>query len=484
MTISGSLESRLAKLEPSEAKAAQFMTFYAELIPHRSALMSLRDWSPELPWNAVREILRQDLSAAPEVLFSWIDRRPFRSAYFAQYHRAKTRNNQALVVKIVRSRVSQHAPDEVTEATFAGLLKTFEVDASLTAQQIFADWREYAVQAADCEAEMRGLIRLHRLNSVIRALRFPQPYSELCGPRVLAVEDLRGVPLLDLPAGNALCAEGLCQALVEQLLESPVVNLNVHPDNLMWIDGSSVGFFDVDRLLAVEASLRQYIAAMSRALSAGDAEQVHRLVSDLPVQADVGGFRIWAAAEFERWLQADTTNRAPLTTFLASLLEGARRQRVALNPGLASIARMLLSGMEAATRIDADVDASAAFRKAATRWQVRSAVDSLRPEKLIAQADDWLWLLREGPQFVRRVLEDVTEERFHLSVATRESPDDRLAANRRVKLQALAVVTLSLTILFAAATGITGISRSILDAIFLGALSITSLGIVRLWKSL
>ncbi len=92
----------LGNLKGAFAKAGQFASLRHDLLPARahSALSSLRDRVPPLPFSQIRWAVERELGAPLEQLFSGFDATPLGAASIAQVHRATLPNGTPVAVKV------------------------------------------------------------------------------------------------------------------------------------------------------------------------------------------------------------------------------------------------------------------------------------------------------------------------------------------------------------------------------------------------
>src|SRR5262249_346492 len=159
--------------------------------------------------------------------------------------------------------------------------------------------------------------------------------------------------------------------------------------NLVWLPGVAIGFFDSECPVSVNEELRQHIHACVRAVSARDAGELERRISDLSTQhndAAAVAFRAWFVKQPPGWFEGGS--KSSPDDFISGMLQAARANQVQIDAAPLALLRGLAMVFEVARQIDADIDIGAACRRAVTRWQVRTAMQSFRPEQLLSQADD------------------------------------------------------------------------------------------------
>ena len=94
----------LEELGPTFVKFGQILSTRPDLLPpaYIAELSKLQDTVPPEPWEAIRDLLIQELGCEPEKVFATIDPQPMAAASLAQVHAATLPGGQEVVVKVQR----------------------------------------------------------------------------------------------------------------------------------------------------------------------------------------------------------------------------------------------------------------------------------------------------------------------------------------------------------------------------------------------
>jgi ubiquinone biosynthesis protein len=142
---------------------------------------------------------------------------------------------------------------------------------------------------------------------------FPAVYRRYSGERVLCMAYLAG-PRPDSPAAQALPEadrERLVDlgalSIIRMLYRDGFFHADLHPGNLVVLDGPKVGFIDLGMVGRLDAELRRLLLYYYYALVTGDAESAARYLSAVAQPgrgADVTGFRREVTEVSGRWRRA------------------------------------------------------------------------------------------------------------------------------------------------------------------------------------
>lgn len=501
----------IQKLGPVFIKMGQFLATRPDLIPQEycDELLNLADRVPPFPWSVARRIIREDLGAEPEDLFHWINSRPVAAASFAQVHLARLADGREVAVKVQREGIAKEVALGLERAGW--LMRALEAAGILmlvSVKELRAELERWLVEELDVRQELANLTRMYEMCAPELPARIPKPYPRYCGARVITSEYLRGVPFSELlrrarrggtvgmqDFDQQALSENLVLTVLTQIFEYGLFHGDVHPGNLIALPGNFVGFVDFGRVDTMNEGLRrrqeEYIAAVYN----DDQDLVYRSVVQLLIPgkaSDVDGFRsdfLDAARNWQREsagesLRGGDTRRSTLARYMISVLQAARLRGFQLPTDALAMYRSLLT----ADTLAGQLGSRSALRRVGAgffrRLRSREAFDSLMPDRAAATALDLLEFAQTAPRNFNRLLGDLVEERLVLKVRTAESPEDRRNGNLRARLIALALASVSLTILLLGYHNSPLLSRAPLEIPLVLLLLAAYVRIVLLWRKL
>ena len=215
---------------------------------------SCLDNTPPVPYNVIRKIIQDDLQKPISAVYSYVDPTPLATASVAQVHRAKLKNGTEVVIKVRKPGV-----DTTLEADLGFLLVSSKIIeflnpslSRLSFSNIMGDLRDSMLDELDFNKEAQNLINFRTFleRNVITDATAPMPYLEFCSRRVLTMDYLKGVPLVDLegikkyssnPEGTLITA---LRTWALSVAANDVFHADVHGGNLLVLEDGRVGFLD------------------------------------------------------------------------------------------------------------------------------------------------------------------------------------------------------------------------------------------------
>jgi len=210
-----------------------------------------------VPYSVVRETLSAELGGDKALTekFEFIDPLPLASASIAQVHVARLRaTGEEVVLKVLKPGVTDTLKADLGFIYLASrLIETLAPDLARTSLgDIVADIRSSILEEVDFSKEQANLeeFRMFLDQAGVTAATCPKVYPELSTRKVLTMERLRGVSLIDLEGIRAYTDDpegALITALNTWSLSvvlCPSFHADVHSGNLLVLEDGRVGFID------------------------------------------------------------------------------------------------------------------------------------------------------------------------------------------------------------------------------------------------
>ena len=279
-------------LEGVFIKLGQILALRSDIVsgPLALELLNLLDQANQIPWKTVREVISHELSGKPKEVFLEFEETPIAAASFAQIHRAKTWDGEAVIVKVQRPEIlKQIEIDFLLLRRFARLIDWFW-SSPVKARKIISEFEAWTKQELDYIQEGKNC----------EALGGPKVFWQYTTKRILVEEFVEGVSLKEVIANPYLFSEIDGELISKKLIEDTMrqyflngfYHADPHPGNilvnnhnsLVYVDFGIVGTNQLEQRLAMANFVRHAISgnyhmAVSFFLHLGT---VKRLKADLP----------------------------------------------------------------------------------------------------------------------------------------------------------------------------------------------------------
>ncbi|KAJ3206905.1 hypothetical protein HDU67_007876, partial [Dinochytrium kinnereticum] len=223
-------------------KAAQHIASLTYVVPseYTTTLSVLQDRAPFRPWSVMGEVLRSELGVSElKEVFLEVQETPIAAASLAQVHKALTRDNEPVAVKIQYPDVARlFIVDTSTMQLLSTLASTLFPDFSFG--WIVTEFRESLSSEFDFTEEARNALSTHeRFHHRRSAVRCPLVRWDLTTRRVLTMEFVDGVKVNDAAGLRGLGLDPgevgrlVCEVFAEMVFCHGVVHCDPHPGNMV-----------------------------------------------------------------------------------------------------------------------------------------------------------------------------------------------------------------------------------------------------------
>jgi predicted unusual protein kinase regulating ubiquinone biosynthesis (AarF/ABC1/UbiB family) len=268
-------------------KLGQFASCRADLLPPVwiEALRTLQDRVPPEPWEAIEEVLKEELGRPLEEIFARFDREPLAAASLAQVYAAEFPDGTQVAVKVQRPQVARLVSADVTALRAARNLLGDglpQVDLGTIVEEVARVLHE----ELDFLAEARQLAAFHARFAANARVVVPRPHLELSTRRVIVMDRIAGERLSDWleaasQAGDAALHQvlgTLVDAYAAQVLSHGVFQADPHPGNFLVCEGGRLALLDFGAVETLgPAERRAYAELVGHALSGNLQAMAERL---------------------------------------------------------------------------------------------------------------------------------------------------------------------------------------------------------------
>lgn len=409
----------LADLGPTFIKLGQVLSIRRDLLPaeYITALESLQDNAPEVPFAAVREVVEAGLGRSLPEVFPVFDERPLGTASIAQTHRATAADGTPLVVKVQRPGIERILRGDLNILYIAARALESAIDEMQLAavSEVIAEFERGLLRELDFASELENLETARRLLDPVRALVVPAPHREYSCRTVLAMEFFPGASLRTLtPHSDAAkrVVEELVHAAVKQVFVDGFFHGDPHPGNVL-VDGDGrICLIDFGLTGRLDQSQRDDLVTLIFALILGDDASIARVLLRMgtPTQrVNIAELRAEVAHLRTTYLTVASIEDVDSGGFVEAFAAAANDFRIKLAPEYAVLvkATATLEGIVRTWHPHVDLVGIArptAERLVAARWG---------PTRLLANAmggaTEVSSLLRSLPAQLEQILQDAEQ---------------------------------------------------------------------------
>jgi len=284
----------LEELGPTYVKMGQIVSSQASVIPAEweVELEKLQSDVPPFPGSVVREILQEELGAAPEQIFATFEIEPLAAASTAQVHRATLFGGEQVVVKVQRPGIpSQMKADLGIMQRAAGVAAgRSEGLRAIDLEGMIEQFSDSVLSELDLLGEAYNALRLSENMAGLEGVHIARMYPELSTSQVLTMEFIRGVKISDITAIEAAgleretVARNALRAVIKQLLIDGFFHADPHPGNILVnLETGQITFLDTGMVGQLDLAQRVNLIQLIFALQQKDVAGMGQILRNLSV---------------------------------------------------------------------------------------------------------------------------------------------------------------------------------------------------------
>ncbi|KAM3574399.1 hypothetical protein VYU27_003692 [Nannochloropsis oceanica] len=258
----------ISGLGPAVIKAGQALSSRPDLLPseYLEELQKLQDRLPPYPNEQAFQVVESELGVAFDQVFELLEENPIAAASIGQVYKAKLRSTgETVAVKVQRPRCEEIiSVDLYVLRWYAGLinriLSVLKRDIDVIA--VIDDFGELIYREIDYTAEAANAQRFVELYGGLEDICAPRVYTELSTRKVLTLEWVDGVRLVDqrqlqsYRADPTKLIDRLVQCSLRQMLENGFFHADPHAGNLLCTPEGKLCYLDFGMMSYVESNQR------------------------------------------------------------------------------------------------------------------------------------------------------------------------------------------------------------------------------------
>ena len=281
-----SLRLAMQELGPTFIKLGQLLSTRPDLIPQSyiEELEQLQDQVAPVEFPRARAELEKALGGALETFFPEFDPQPVAAGSIAIVYRARTREGDAVAVKVLRPGIVQtlRTECEILE-DLAGLIKAgLSPEETIDPVQMAREFTQAVGKETDLVNELRNLQRFERNFAGDPTVHVPRAYPAYCRPGVLTMEFVSGLKprsrgaLTEAGLDASLVAQRGAHFVLRQIFEFGFFHTDPHPGNLLVSPGNVLIPLDFGQVVHLARADRALLGEVVLAIVDGDATRLLR----------------------------------------------------------------------------------------------------------------------------------------------------------------------------------------------------------------
>ena len=451
------LRKSLEELGPAFVKLGQMLASREDLLPAPfvEELRKLHQNVVALPYEVIRKTLKDELGARLEE-FESISERPLAAGSIGQVHEARLRSGQRVVIKIQRPNIqSQIEGDLALMEILAGLVERYVPEAkSVRPTAVFKEFSRAMIGELDFVREGGNTLKVGANFAANDFVIVPEIFWGLTTSRVLTQTFLEGISAWerDKIVASGIDPEALVERGFEAFLQMVFVDGlfhgDLHPGNLLAIEGSRIGIIDFGLCVRIGRNSREHLAGLLVSLIKEDYSSMVMHVGELSEQGpefDIAAFEhdiTNAIAPFVGLKLADIrTGR-----IFWDLAKIAARHGAPLPRELVLVFKTLVTFEGIGSHLSPGFDVVKTCEKF-TRTIVSQmySPDQLKQQSFVV-ARDVIGLLRHAPFQLKRVLRQAAEGELTFNVRGEELSRVSTALDRSFARLSVSVIIAGLIV--------------------------------------
>ena len=299
----------------------------------------------------VRALVESELGQPLEQLFAEVDATPLASASIGQVHAARRSNGEPVVVKVQHANIEQKvAVDLEILSALAGLAEQIPEFVNYRPRATVEEFQRVLKRELDFTRETRSMQLFAHLFADDERVVVPAVYPELCTRRVLTMQRIEGIALLDRErlersgVDLEVIARRGAELYVTMIFDHGVYHADPHPGNLLLLPGNVIALLDYGMIGRIDEPLREDIEEMFLALTHRDAQHLASIITRVgavPPGLDQASLCL-DVNDFLSHYASQSVAELDVGAALSEMIEIIRRYNIMLPARIALLLRVLI----------------------------------------------------------------------------------------------------------------------------------------------
>jgi len=286
----------LEELGPTFIKLGQMLSTRPDLIPveFTEEFRKLQDEIPPFPYQKAKEIIESEFDESIDNLFPTFKKIPEAAASMAQVHRAVTKSGEQVAVKIQRPGINSiiRSDMEILSDLANLIARRLPEDNFYDPVEIVGEFRMWINRELDFFQEGRNIDRFRRNFKNDETIYIPKVYWDLCSSKVLTMEHIDGIRVLDLErleqAGldrKTIAVNG-ANLVLRQIFEHGFFHGDPHPGNIFVLENNVIAPLDFGLVGRLDEELIEQLGDLLSGIVHKNIDRIVRVFLNIGVVQD------------------------------------------------------------------------------------------------------------------------------------------------------------------------------------------------------
>ncbi|MFP4694619.1 MAG: ABC1 kinase family protein [Halothece sp.] len=430
------LRNILVDLGPVYVKFGQLLSTRPDIIPaeYVEALTALQANVPPVAWSRIEGVLKDQLNAPVEAVFSQFNQEPVAAGSIAQTHRATLKSGEEVAVKVQRPGIDQVVEQDIS------LIKGI---AELVSRTDFGEDYDVVALAEEFTNALRAELDFTKEAGYTDKLRnnltnsrwfdtkqviIPKIYWEVTTEKLMVMEWLEGCPILEakIPESQQKRRQEITTLLFrvffQQIYVDGFFHADPHPGNIFYLKDGRLALIDCGMIGRLDPRTQQILTEMLLAVVDIDAQRCSQLTLELSESA-VGVNLINLENDYDRMLRKYynlSISQVNFSEVFYEILEVSRKNNVKLPSNMGLYAKSLANLEGVARGFNPQVNLLNEVKPLMTDLFREQIFGSNPIPTLLRTTLDLKSLSLQGPRQLELLLDRVTSETLSWNLSIRE----------------------------------------------------------------
>jgi ubiquinone biosynthesis protein len=345
-------------------KLGQILSTRADLLPeeYRFELAKLQDQAPEVPFEAIRDVIQAEFGRPLDELFADFDPEPLAAASIGQAHAATLFDGTEVVVKVRRPGVVEQVEQdlEILHNLAATASRRWQLADDYDAVGLAQEFAQTLRAELDYIREGRSAERFAASFAEDPSIHIPRVFWNTSSSRVLTLERIHGIKIDDLSSLDAAgidrrrLAERAAQIILKMVFEYGFFHADPHAGNFFIEADGRIGVIEFGMVGTVDKQTQEHLISLLLAVASQDPEDL----VDALLELGVAGRRLdrtLLRRDLEHLLSryyGRALGELELAPILGDTFTVIRRHHLRLPPNLALLLKTLAMDEAVGSRLD------------------------------------------------------------------------------------------------------------------------------------